>query len=99
MIGNTAQRNLFSGAFIARSQSNIENARCDNGILHEHFVKISKTKEEDGIRVLGFNIQILAHHGGHFAHSCFRVPDTIGPKSGRIEKRLKITAMLTNHLI
>ena len=38
------------------------------GIVAEHLVEIAQAEKENGIRVVGLDFQILAHHGGQLSH-------------------------------
>ena len=39
------------------------------GVLVEHLVKIPQAEKQNGIGVLGLDVQILLHHGGDLCHS------------------------------
>jgi hypothetical protein len=42
----------------------------DPSVVAEEFVKITHSKEEKGTRDLGFEIEVLAHGGGHLRVNC-----------------------------
>jgi hypothetical protein len=63
-VGDAAERDAIFPALISRGQCNIQFLRGHPGILEEHFIKITHPKEENRIRVLALNLEILFDHRG-----------------------------------
>jgi len=70
VVGHAAHGGALLRGFVPvpGGQSQIQLPRYRLGVLVEHLVKITKTEKEDGVRILGLNIQILLHHGGDLSH-------------------------------
>ena len=66
VIGNARQRNAHIVADRPAGQRHIANLRHNLGIAVEGFVKVAQAKEEDAVRVLALQLQVLtAHRRGH----------------------------------
>ena len=55
-------------AFAAGGEGEAEDARGGLGVVVEHLVEVPHAEEQDHARVLGFDLQVLAHHGGVLRH-------------------------------
>ncbi len=51
----------------ALGQNNVERARGDFGIAEEQFVEVAHPVEQQAIRIGGFDLDILLHHGRYAA--------------------------------
>ena len=58
-----AHWNGLSGALPAGGQRDVEQVRCDFGIVEKQLVKIAHAVKHQLVGVLGFDAQILLHHG------------------------------------
>jgi len=58
-VGNTSHGDAHSLGYITGSEHDIQLARRDLGILIEGLVKINEEKEQDCIRILALDLQVL----------------------------------------
>ena len=65
---HATKRNFRFCALVSRRQGDIENARRNHSVFHEHFIEIAKAKEENRIRIFRLDLQVLLHHGCGFCH-------------------------------
>ena len=77
MIGHATHRDWVAVSFTSGSQRYIQHLAGALGIIKEEFVKVTHTIENNIVWMLGFNAQILLHHGsvwcwGRF-HSCLNL--------------------------
>ena len=62
MIGNAAHGSFFLLSGISGRQGDFQFPGCQQGILEEHFIEITKTKEQYAILILFFDFFVLFHH-------------------------------------
>jgi hypothetical protein len=62
MKGDAGHLDWHVGRLAARSQGDVEQARRLLGIIVEKLVEIPHPVEQEGIRMVGLERQILAHH-------------------------------------
>jgi hypothetical protein len=70
--GHAAHRHGVGLALVARGQRDVEQRRGELGVAQEHLVEVAHTVEDDRIRVLRLDREVLAHHRrveGGAAHS------------------------------
>ena len=88
MVRDPGHRDPISLCNIARGQDNIELPCCDFSIPIKSFVKISQPEEQDRVRVLAFNREILLADGGQFrVFGHMRFPDNPSKNSHKRTKR------------
>ena len=64
---NTSHRDGSSGGRAALRQRDIEQCRCATGVVIEHFIEIAHAIEQQHLRIVGLDAQVLLHHGGVLA--------------------------------
>ena len=70
MIGNAAHRNRRAGGLAAGGQRDIENLCGDLGVAVKEFVEIPHTVEQQAVRMLRLDAQVLLHHGSMRRMGC-----------------------------
>ncbi len=70
---HAAHRNVLAEMLAALGQDNVERARGDFRIGEEQFVEVTHPVEQKAIRIGGFDLDILLHHGRYAAEviGCF----------------------------
>jgi hypothetical protein len=68
VIRHAAHRRLVFLPLVARGQHEVEQRRRFLRILEEHLVKIAETIEEDRVRHLPLDLEVLLEHRSEFAH-------------------------------
>ena len=66
--GDLLLRRLGVLAVVPGGQCQVQFPGRKAGIVVEHLVKIAQPEEQDGIRIVLFDLQVLLHHGGQFRH-------------------------------
>ena len=73
MMRESRHFNSLSFTIGTLSQGNSQDFGCNNSISRISFIEVAATKQHNGIRMLGFQVQELFHHRGKdnifFAHS------------------------------
>jgi len=64
MVRETRQRRRILAAVVAPGQGETQYTRSRDGIVVKGFVKITHAIKQQCVRVSGFDLQILLHHGG-----------------------------------
>ena len=67
----------------ARGQNEVEFAGGGPGVLVKSLVKVAQPKENDGVRVLGLDLEILFADGGCFGHSFIPIDYSVLVSGGR----------------
>src|SRR5215208_571880 len=62
MIRHAAQRHRTFVALVARGQSNVENLRCDMGVLKKHLIEIAEAEKQNGVLVPLLDLEVLLQH-------------------------------------
>ena len=73
MVGDAAHGHpLLLGlgvlAVVPGSQGQVQFLGRQLGVVGEHLVEVAQAEEQDRVRVVLLNFQILLHHGGQFRH-------------------------------
>ena len=63
MVGNARHGDLLPFGDVAAGQDDIQFTRSDLGVFVESLVKVSQAEEQNGIRIVLFNIQVLLADG------------------------------------
>ena len=62
-------------AVVPAGEGQVQLTGGDPGVVREHLIEVPQTEEEDGVRVVFLDLQILPHHGRQLRHgitSCFK---------------------------
>ncbi len=68
MIGDAAQGHLIARALVTRGEGDIKHPRCSDRIFEKHLIEIPQPEKQDGVFVLGFDIEVLPHHRRKVGH-------------------------------
>ena len=71
--GHPAHRHGIRLALVACGERDVEDGRGALGVLEEHLVEVTHPIEDDGLRVVGLDRQVLAHHRS-LECRCHQVP-------------------------
>jgi hypothetical protein len=69
VIGNARERKPLAFAQLAGRQGDAENGGDAFGVLAKGLVKIAEPEEDDGVRMLALDLQVLIEDGGRLQRS------------------------------
>ncbi len=72
MIGDPRHGDRLTGGLAAGRQGDVQHLGGPAGVVVEQLVEIAHAVEQQLVRVLGLELEILAHHGGVTAEIGFR---------------------------
>jgi len=72
MIRETAKRHAVLFALIARRERDLQNGRGRHRVLEEHLVKIAHPVEQNAIRMLLLDFDILFHRRSQIERRAYR---------------------------
>src|SRR5262249_3259704 len=81
MVGHARHLDRRASRGAARGEREVEQSRRALGVVVEHLVEISHAVEQQDVRVLRLEAQVLLHHG-RGAGKVWRGPKSCGGRSG-----------------
>ena len=84
---NTAERDAILFPFIPLGQGDIQFLRTNLGIFKKHFIEVSHSEEEEGIRILALDLKVLFDHRGQW--SCRHFGNNLTESGGVVKWKEK----------